>query len=44
MLNTFIQAYLYLLPLFLSAVAITALLKLPAQLIILHIEKTAIYY
>lgn len=30
---------LELLPLFLAAVAITALLKLPAQLLILHIEK-----
>ena len=39
MLNTFLQTYLHLLPLFLAAVAITALLKLPAQLLILHIEK-----
>ena len=40
MLNTFLQTYLHLLPLFLSAVALAALLRLPAQLLILYIEKS----
>ena len=40
MLNTFLQTYLHLISPFLSVLAILALLELPAQLILLHIEKT----